>query len=489
MELLFLEKTVEKYKLWITNVLMDRLDIFDLNMRELSQHFGSNAIQSLKLSKSKIIWDEEEFAIMVTIRKLSEPFQIFNIKSMTISFDKGNLNMGNNLLIEPGVAINSLGEYIFNSEYLKKCVSVGNSMYCNSKDILVHMNGTDTCELIIIHNWLNNDTKPYYPCYDNIVLRPTKEQDFIIKENSIIFMSRTQDIGRYHCTGGSRETAKTLNILAGLTKVVNINGCGIDTNYLSIPGGYISHQTSINPSLEDLDLDQALIELNNYMETTLNKPFNLSGLMETINSTQDKLLLEHKSLKELQLNVDSLNSMKTLPKFSFNPLHALSYDTHKLVTMGLSYTVICIVLILICICCFNICTDSSSLCCAPCKCVITLCKCCTQCFTYVRKNTEKQKKEEGDIHEFENLQNITVKTSEPTTPTAPKWILRTIDDEPYLIYTESEKFFKFDPVTQTAWSGRERNDQIPLPSKALQKSLERKRRQDSKKLYPDTQHQ
>ena len=40
MELLFLEKTVEKYKLWITNVLMDRLDIFDLNMRELSQHFG-----------------------------------------------------------------------------------------------------------------------------------------------------------------------------------------------------------------------------------------------------------------------------------------------------------------------------------------------------------------------------------------------------------------------------------------------------------------
>ena len=68
MELLFLEKTVERYKLWITNVLMGRLDIFDLNIRELSQHFGSNAIHSLKLSKSKIIWDEEEFAIMVTIR-------------------------------------------------------------------------------------------------------------------------------------------------------------------------------------------------------------------------------------------------------------------------------------------------------------------------------------------------------------------------------------------------------------------------------------
>ena len=158
-------------------------------------------------------------------------------------------------------------------------------------------------------------------------------------------MSRSQDIGRYHCTGGSCETAKTLNILPGLTKVVNMNGCGIDTNYLSIPGGYISHQTNIKLNLEDL----ALIELNNYMETTLNKPFNLSGLIETINSTQDKLSLEHKSLKELQLNVDSLNNMKTLPKFSFNPLHALSYDTHKLVTMGLSYTVIIIILILLCV--------------------------------------------------------------------------------------------------------------------------------------------
>ncbi len=37
MELLLLEKTIDKYKLWITNVLMDRLDIFDLNMRDLLQ--------------------------------------------------------------------------------------------------------------------------------------------------------------------------------------------------------------------------------------------------------------------------------------------------------------------------------------------------------------------------------------------------------------------------------------------------------------------
>ena len=54
---------------------------------------------------------------------------------------------------------------------------------------------------------------------------------------------------------------------------------------------------------------------------------------------------------------------------------------------------------------------------------------------------EKIWRKKGDIHEFENLQNTTMKTSEPSTPTAPKWILRTIDDEPYLIYTESEIFF------------------------------------------------
>lgn len=92
---------------------MDRLDIFSLNMRELSQHFGSSAIQSLKLSKAKIVWNNEEFTILVTIHKLWEPFQIFNKKSMVVSYDKKNLEMGNGLMIEPGVAINSLGEYIF----------------------------------------------------------------------------------------------------------------------------------------------------------------------------------------------------------------------------------------------------------------------------------------------------------------------------------------------------------------------------------------
>ena len=96
---------------------------------------------------------------------------------MVVSYDKTTLEMGNVLLIEPGVAINSLGEYVFSSEFIQKCYSVGNSVYCDSKDTLVHINGTDNCELVIVHNWLNNDTKPYYPCYDNIVIRPTKQQD------------------------------------------------------------------------------------------------------------------------------------------------------------------------------------------------------------------------------------------------------------------------------------------------------------------------
>ena len=78
------------------------------------------------------------------------------------------------------------------------------------------------------------------------MIRPTKQQDFIIKENSITIMSRTLDTGRYRCMGGSRETAKVLNVLAGLSRVVNINGCGIDTNFLSIPGGFVSHRTTMN---------------------------------------------------------------------------------------------------------------------------------------------------------------------------------------------------------------------------------------------------
>ena len=201
-------------------------------------------------------------------------------------------------------------------------------------------------------------------------------------------MSRTLDTGRYHCTGGSRTTAKTLNVLAlaGVSRVVNTNGCGIDTNFLSIPGGYVTHQTAMSINLEDLDMDQALIELNSYMESKLNKPFNLSGLIHTINTTQDKLLLEHKSLEELQLNVDT-------------PLNALTYDTHKLVTMGLSYTVILILLLLVCMCCFNVCTDSASLCCGPCKCILSALKCCTQCFVFMRKKL-KSEHEQGEMHEF-----------------------------------------------------------------------------------------
>ena len=105
------------------------------------------------------------------------------------------------------------------------------------------------------------------------MIRPTKQQDFIIKENSIIIMSRTVDTGRYRCTGGSRETAKILNVLAGLSKVVNINGCGIDTNYLSIPGGFVSHKTTMSINQEDLDMDKALIELNGYMESKLTIQF------------------------------------------------------------------------------------------------------------------------------------------------------------------------------------------------------------------------
>ena len=100
----------------------------------------------------------------------------------------------------------------------------------------------------------------------------------------------------------------------------------------------------------------------------------------------------------------------------------------------------------------------------------------------------KSDHEQGEMHEFENLNNDNVHAAEPkihnTLRLQNKWTIRTIDDEPYLIYTENEKLFKFDPVTCFAWSGREKNDEIPLPSKALQKALQRKR-DESRKLIPE----
>ena len=79
---------------------------------------------------------------------------------------------------------------------------------------------------------------------------------------------------------------------------------------------------------------------------------------------------------------------------------------------------------------------------------------------------------------------MNVHTAEPKIPNTlkfqNKWTIKTIDDEPYLIYTENEKLFKFDPVTCPAWSGREKNDEIPLPSKALQKALQKKRKESRK---------
>ena len=156
--------------------------------------------------------------------------------------------------------------------------------------------------------------------------------------------------------------------------------------------------------------------------------------------------------------------------------------------MGLSYTVILILMLLVCMCCFNVCTDSTSLCCGPCKCIISAFKCCTQCFVFLRKRL-KSENEQGEMQEFENLNNDNIHTVKPKIHNTPrlqnKWTIKTIDDEPYLIYTENENLFKFDPVTCSAWSGREKNDEIPLPSKALQKALQKKH-DESRKLNLDT---
>ncbi len=176
-------------------------------------------------------------------------------------------------------------------------------------------------------------------------------------------------------------------------------------------------------------------------------------------------MLEYKSLEELQINVDSYHKMKTISKFNFNAMHALNEnDTHKMVTMGLSYSVI-LILLFFCAWCFNIATGSKSLCCAPCNCLISLLKWCTQCFTHIGESLKKRKvwqqlDEIVGILNNSNLRssetNVTYISTAPEEPEA--WTLRKIDDISYLTYDHGGKIYKFNLITQTALSGRERND-------------------------------
>ena len=91
-ELQFLEQTIEKFKKWINNVLHDQVDIFDVDARDLMHHFGSSSIQSLKFTSAEVKWDNDNFKLFYYLRRLSQPFNIFNLKTMVMGVDKNNID-------------------------------------------------------------------------------------------------------------------------------------------------------------------------------------------------------------------------------------------------------------------------------------------------------------------------------------------------------------------------------------------------------------
>ena len=143
-----------------------------MEARDLMHHFGSSSIQSLKFTSAEVKWDNDNFKLFYYLRGLSEPFNMFNLKTMVMGVDKNNIDSGLKLNIDNNIAIASTGEYIWGMDFKSKCTQRGTSMFCDNKDVLVHVNGTD-CELDLINLWLTKEEKEYKSCYDNIIVCPT----------------------------------------------------------------------------------------------------------------------------------------------------------------------------------------------------------------------------------------------------------------------------------------------------------------------------
>ena len=508
-ELLFLENTLSKFKKWINNILSNQMDVFDVDIRELLHHFGSQGIEALRFTNAKVLWGEGHFIIRYNLRRLSQGFNIFNLRSMIVSIDKSKTYMGTQLDIEQNIAVSTTGEYIKGSDFNSKCTKVANNVYCDYKDILISINGTAECELNIIHNWLLNEKTSYKSCYDRVVVKPTLQQDYIVKENKLIIMSQEEDTGRYTCTGGGRQTARTRKLNKGITTCANMNNCGLQTSFLSIPGGFETHTTTGVTFVDDLDLDKALIQLNAYMGIKLDQPFDISKIIDKLNDTTKDLLLEHKNLEHLQNTINHIEDLKELPNFNFDLLQPMNLENHKTVTMIIGYVVLFIVLILLMTCCLSIYKGSVDLCCAPFKLCFACIKCCTTgtqyISTHIRKtNISKQlKKKPSHIHgEVDSMINNTLDTNLDTysvtyTPKSrrmqnPEWKIRQIDGEYFLTAELNGILYKYNPITQGSYAGTERNDNINVPGRQLLKRLNEMKdsefkpegRQRAHTLYP-----
>ena len=108
-ELIFLEKMVSKFQKYVNNAANNIFDIFDVDTRALAHHFGFHGMESLKFTEAEVLWGEEGFEIQYNLRRLSEGYKIFNLKSMIISTNNESTTLGTKLNIENSIAISSTG--------------------------------------------------------------------------------------------------------------------------------------------------------------------------------------------------------------------------------------------------------------------------------------------------------------------------------------------------------------------------------------------
>ena len=111
-ELIFLEKMVSKFQKYVNNAANNIFDIFNVDTRALAHHFGSHGMESLKFTEAEVLWGDEGFEIRYNLRRLSEGYKIFNLKSMIISTNNESTTLGTKLNIENSIAISSTGEYV-----------------------------------------------------------------------------------------------------------------------------------------------------------------------------------------------------------------------------------------------------------------------------------------------------------------------------------------------------------------------------------------
>ena len=141
--------------------------------------------------------------------------------------------------------------------------------------------------------------------------------------------------------------------------------------------------------LDDLDLDKAMIQLNDYMSTKMKKPFNIKELIEKLNDTEKDLITEHVSIDQLQKTIDKIEDLKELPKMNLDFLKPLNLDSHKTVTMAVSGVVMFIITIILVTCCCACYHNSMAFCCAPFKCLFACCEYTADSMKYMnekRKN-------------------------------------------------------------------------------------------------------